>query len=325
MASKELYCDLTSDANPIDVISIEVAEAYKQACARCSFEVESTAGIILNSTIIADFGYVGDHAQLFKGYVDEIGYSRMPGLYRVECRDILKRAIEHYIVMPDLENPWERENIQTETLVGDLLSEAGIVNYAPDVTHFTFGTNGPAEFNLISSWDAIGQLIAIIAWYCYAQNGVVYFKDMWPVPVGAPSHTFITGDAGQIINIEYSQSTDNLRNKTICYGKDGIYAEASAVSPYLPAGFYKTAIVSNQLIDTQAMAQSSCDYNLALYNKLTETVHLEIEGNPNVRARETVHVTEAFTGVDDDYFVYSARHRLSTDNATYQTSLALVK
>ena len=325
MASKPLYYSLTSDGNPIDVTSIEVAEAYKQACARCSFEVEDITNIELNSTIIADFGYVGDHAQLFKGYVDEIGYSRMPGLYRVECRDILKRAIEHYIVMPDLENPWERENIQAETLVGDLLNEAGIAAYAPDVTHFTFGTNGPAEFNLISSWDAIGQVGSIIAWYCYAEDGVVYFKETWPVPVGAPSHTFVTGDAGEIISIEYSKSTDNLRNKAICYGKDGISAEASAVSPFLPAGFYKTAIVSNQLIDTQAMAQSSCDYNLNLYNKLTETVHLEIEGNPNVRARETVRVTEAFSEVDSDWFVYSTRHRISVDNATYQVSLALVK
>ena len=325
MASKELYCSLTSGGNPIDIVAVEVAEAYKQACARCSFEVESIAGIDLNSTIITDLGYVGDHAQVFKGYVDEISYSRMPGLYRVACRDILKRAIEHYIVTTDLENPWSRENIQSEDLVGALLAEAGIVNYAPDVSHYTFGTNGPAEFNLISSGDAIGQLLAILPWTCYAVNGVVYYKDIWPVPVGAPVHTFIAGDAGQIISIEYSQSTDNLRNKCIAFGADGIYADASAVSPFLPAGFYKTSIVSSELIDTQAMAQSSCDYNLTLYNKLTEALHVEIEGDQTVRARETVHVTEAFTGVDSDWFVYSARHRLDAEGATYQTSLALVR
>lgn len=325
MATKELYCDLTSDGNSIDIISVEVAEAYKQTCARCSFEVEDITNIILNSTIIVDLGYVGDHAQMFKGYVDEIDYSRMPGFYKVECRDILKRAIEHYIVTTDLENPWSKENIQTETLVRDLLKEAGITDYSGDVTHYTLGTNGPAEFNLISSWDAISQINAIIAWYCYAENGVVYFKDMWPVPVGAPVHTFITGDAGEIISIEYSQSTENLRNKCIAFGKDGIYAEAHAASPYLPVGFYKTAIVSNELIDTQSMAQQSCDYNLNLYNRLTETLHVEIEGDPHVRTRQTVHVTEAFTNVDSDWFVYSTRHRLATDNATYQTSLTLVK
>jgi len=130
MPVKELYVQVTVDGNPIEVVSVEVAEAYKQACARCSFTLAALSGVGLNSTIIVDLGYVDNHAQIFKGYVDEIGLSRMPGLYRVECRDIIKRAIEHYIVTTDLENPWQRENISAEDLVRDLLAEAGITNYS---------------------------------------------------------------------------------------------------------------------------------------------------------------------------------------------------
>lgn len=325
MAHKELYCNLTSNGVPIDIVGVNVTEAYKQACARCSFETDDITSVELNDTIVVDLGYTDDHIQIFNGYVDEISISRMPGIYRVECRDIIKRAINHYIVTTDLENPWQRENISAENLVRDLLSTAGITDYSGDASSFTFGTQHPAEFNLVSSWDAVQQIVSIIAWHCYALDGTVYFKELWPVPDGVPSFTFTVGDTGDILRIEYRKSTSELRNKCICFGKDGIYAEASAESPYLPSGFYKIAIVSNELIDTQEMAQGSCDYNLALYNKLTEALHVDIEGNPHVRGRQTVHVTEPFTERDGDWFCYSVQHNLSVNNATFQTSLSLTR
>jgi hypothetical protein len=91
----------------------------------------------------------------------------------------------------------------------------------------------------------------------------------------------------------------------------------------LPSGFYKTAIVSSEMIDSQDMAQDSADYNLALYNRLTETVRLDIEGNPSIRARDTITVSESFTGVSGNWFVFSATHRL--DENGYTTTLHLVR
>jgi len=132
------------------------------------------------------------------------------------------------------------------------------------------------------------------------------------------------GSLGNIEIIEYAFSTEELRNKVVVFGRDDIYAEASAASPHLPSGFYKTAIVSSELIDTQDMADDSATYNLELYNKLTENLRVEAEGNPLVRCRDIVGVTEPFTSMAADlWFVYAVDHDL--DENGYSMSLTLSK
>ena len=317
MSIRNLYMDISGDGSGMDdVQSIEIDEGYKQASARFKIETRSVGTFGLNDQIIIDIGYDGDHAALMYGYIDSITATDRPGTYEVVGRDIIKKAIDHFIVSTDLENPWSRRNISAENLVRDLLSEASITDYSGDASSFTFGVNYPAEFQLISSWDAIERICNIIAWRCYAKGDTVYFKNLQPVPVGATAITLQAGTSGNISTISYEYSTDNLRNKVVVFGRDGIYAEDSAVSPYLPTDFYKTAIVSSELIDTQSMADDSATYNLALYNKLTEVVKVDVEGNPSLRARDTIECIESFTGVSGDWFVYSVSHRIGNDGYT---------
>lgn len=325
MPIKRIHWDgvVGGDYSDLDGITgIEISETYKQPCARARLECEDLGSFGLNDYITLDIGFTTSHSVAFKGYIDTITTTRRPGLYEITARDILKRAIEHWIVTTDLENPWSRSNISAEALVRDLLAEAGITTYVGSVSNFTFGVSSPAEFQLISSWDAVEKINNILAWTCYAEDGTVYFNNTQPTP-GTPSFTLTVGDDQEIEQINYDISTENLRNKVVVFGKDGIYAEASAVSPYLPSGFYKTAIVSSELIDSQSMADDAADYNLALYNRLTETLKLDIEGNASIRARDTVTVTEPFTGVNSDWFVYSVQHRV--DESGFVTSLHLMK
>lgn len=312
------YDDVTS------IISAEVTEAYKQPCARFRLEVEDTGSFGINDDITITMGYQGDTAQIFEGFIDSITSTRRPGVYEIAGRDIIKFAIEHWIVTTDLDAPWSRSNISAEDLVRDLLIEASVTDYSGDTSNFTFGVSNPAEFQLVSSWDAIERICNIIAWRCYAENGTAYFKDLPPEPSGSPSAYIRRGEGGEIIQIGYETSTENLRNKVVVFGRDGIYAEASAESPYLPAGFYKTAVVSSELIDSQSMADDAADYNLALYNRLTEAVRLDILGDSSIRARQTVNVLEWFTGVDGDWFVYSCTHRMD-ESGGYTTQLRLLR
>lgn len=324
MSIKTLYINISGDGSGMDDIdSIEIDEGYKQPSARFKITTRSVGTFTLNDQIIIDIGYDTDHAAIMYGYIDSITATDQPGTYEVAGRDIIKRAIEHYIVTTDLENPWSRRNISAESLVQALLSEAGITNYSGDTSSFTFGVNYPAEFQLISSWDAIERICNIIAWRCYAKNDTVYFQNLQPEPSGSPSITLQTGASGNISTVSYEYSTDNLRNKVVVFGRDGIYAEDSAVSPYLPTDFYKTAIVSSELIDTQSMADDSATYNLNLYNKLTEVVKVDVEGNPSLRARDTVECIESFTGVTGDWFVYSVIHRIGNDG--YMTTAHLTR
>lgn len=312
------YGDMTK------IISAEVTEAYKQPCARFRLEVEDLGSFGLNDDITITMGYTGDTAQIFEGFIDSITSTRRPGVYEVAGRDIIKFAIEHWIVTTNLDQPWSRSNISAENLVRDLLAEAGVTDYSGDTSSFTFGVSNPAEFQLVSSWDAVEKICNIIAWRCYAKNGTAYFKNLIPEPSGTPVAYLHSGDGGEITQIGYETSTDNLRNKVVVFGRDGIYAEDSASSPYLPAGFYKTAVVSSELIDSQSMADDAATYNLNLYNRLTEAVRLDILGNPSIRARDTVNVVEWFTGISGDWFVYSATHRMD-ENGGYTTQLRLLR
>lgn len=311
------YADIT------DIMTVEVNEAYKQACSRFRMEVEDPGSYTLNDYITIDMGYDGDSGETFQGFIDTITSTRRPGVYEITGRDVIKRAIDHWIVTTDLENPWSRRNISAENLVRDLLNEAGITGYSGDTSNFTFGVSNPVEFQIISSWDAIEQLSMIIAWRCYAKNGTVYFQNLQPEPSGAPVTNLRVGNIGNIETIDYDISTENLRNRVVVFGRDGIYAEDSAVSPYLPDGFYKTAIVSSELIDTQSMADDSASYNLALYNRLTESCRVDILGNYVLRARDTINISEPFTTISGDWFIYSCTHR--ADDGGFTTSLHLTR
>lgn len=304
-----------------NIISVEINEAYKQPCARFRLETYSPGDFGLNDYITIDLGFTGDTSEVFQGFIDSISTTRRPGVYEVIGRDVIKRAIDHWIVTTDLENPWSRSNISAEDLVGALLNEAGITGYSGDTSSFTFGVQGPVEFQLVSAWDAIERLCMIIAWRCYAKDGTAYFKGILPEPDGVASKNLLVGNSGNITNIRYDISTDNLRNRVVVFGKEGIYAEASAVSPYLPDDFYKTAIVSSELIDQQSMADDAADYNLALYNRLTEVASCDLLGLHDVRARDTVNVEESFTGITGDWFVYSATHRVDQNGYTTQLHL----
>jgi len=260
MTIKKTYVSVSGGGSGMDeILNVEITEAYKQNTAHFKLECRSYGTFTLNDQIIIDMGYEGDHANLMYGYIDDITATRRPGIYEVVGRDILKRAMEHWIVTTDLDNPWSRSNISAEALVGALLAEAGITNYSGDTSNFTYGTQYPVEFQLISSWDAIERISTIIAWRCFAKNGTVYFKDIRPVPGDSYTKWLKAGSDGSITNISNENSTDNLRNKVVVFGRSGIYASASESSPYLPEGFYKTAIVSSELIDTQSMADDAAD------------------------------------------------------------------
>jgi hypothetical protein len=333
MAVKDLYLDVQIGGVSTDVISVEVDEGYKSTTSRCSIELEDISGISLNDIVTVDAGYTGNHGQIFRGLIDEIVTTRMPGIYQLECRDILKLAVEHWLVSEDIENPWSRSNISAEDLVEDLLAEAGLTDYNGASTSFTFAVDAPAEFNLMSVWDAVRTICHILAYNCYARDNTVYFDRILPEPSGSAVANMQTGDSGNIILIDYGYNTDNLRNKVVVFGKDNLKAEASSATSYdprdgtykqfLPDDFYKTAIVSNQIIE-ESMAQDAADYNLELYNRLTEFMRLETEGNHEVRVYDTISVTEPLTGMDsDEWFVYSVAHRI--DDTGYSLSLNLTR
>ena len=314
---RDISYSVEVDSDAKEVIAIEYNDGFKTPITKLQFETTEATIDWLGKGIDVSLTRDALSEEVFSGYVENVSYTEMPGTYEITCSNELIKARNHWIVMGDIDSFWTRENIAAETLIGDLLAEAGLTNYNGDVSSFTFGTNGPVEFNLLSVMDAIDQLNNILAYSIYMDGDTIRWSQTFPVPSGAPLYTYT-----DFMSIVKSVQTKNLRNKVVAFGKDGIYAEASAVSPYLPEGFYQTAIVSSQLIDTQGMASSAVNYNLQLYNKLGQELKVEIEGDPRVKVRDTVHITYSPLSIDEDWFVYSVRQSFAD---TFTTSLTLRK
>jgi len=308
--------------------SIEVTEGYGQPCSRANIITATKPGDLgldLGDTIQISLGYDTGAGRVFTGYIKEINSERLPGQYIINASDVLSRAAEHMIVSEDPEDTFKRWDISMEDLVEDLLDEAGITNYVGDTSTFTLATGSePAEFQLVFAMDAINQVAEIIAWHCWADHdGVVHFADLKPIPAASSSASFTTGSSGQILVSNRSISTENLRNKVVVLGLAPITAEEHESSPYLPAGFYKTAIISSVLIDSQSMADVAAEYNLEAWNRLTESVNVEILGDYQMHMGDTVTITEGFTGTSGRWFVRDCVHSFSASG--FITRMVLVK
>lgn len=311
--------------NNVLATSIEITADYNELCRRATIDTRNVQGLGVGDDIEITLGYVGDTAKLFHGTVKAVEAANLPGIFTLQCLDDLWRAKEFWFVPEDLDNPWSRSNITAEDLQEALLAECGIVDYAADfMPGFTFATGEvPVEIKLVAAADPINWVNEITGGHVYCDNtGQVHYCDIEPIP-GASSANLVTGDAGTLIFSNYTQSDENLRNRVVVFGAPGISATRDAVSPHLPANFYKTAIISHGMIDTLWMAQAAAEINLAVLNRLTEGVVVEAEGDSSIDCRDTVTVTEAFTGIAGDWFVLIATHTM--DVSGYRMRLTLKK
>jgi len=317
MAEKDLYASIAGVTSPISVI---IQEGSGQTTANCSIECVSTA-LSIGDEIIVDLGYTDAHGVVFTGVVKSIGTSAPDGKVTLSCFDKYILAVDFFLAYQDLESGFSRSYIDATDLVEALVNLAGLTNFTGIKSYFTFTE---PTFNLVSSADAITQIENIIVWKAWADElGVIHWADRKPYVTGSdtPEFAFVTGNSGTIIADELVKSTKNLRNKVVVYGNEGIYATASAVSPYLPADFYSTAIIASPLITTQSMAQDSAGYNLTLYNRLTQTVNAELIGDYRIHARDIITITEAHTGVSGDWFVQKLTHSFGTGGYTLRLGL----
>ncbi|NIQ88607.1 MAG: hypothetical protein GWN93_05825 [Deltaproteobacteria bacterium] len=319
-----LYATVT---NTTGIVSVNVDEDFSQPTRSGLVECDSTT-LDLGDYVEVDIGYVGNHDIVLKGYVMQIESSRSgEGKTKsIRIRDQLWRAMAYFIASSDPDDPLEYNNIAAESLVAAMLELAGITTYSLSSPGFTFAPEEPLEVQLMSSWDMIAKVCQLLAWHCYDDDGTVKFTDRKPYPVGgdSPVHTFVTGASGEIVSISpLSKSSDKIRNRVVVYGPEGVHAEASASSPFLPSGFYKAEVISApNLIDTTAQAQDIADYNLDLLNRLELTLNMTVVGVPGLRARDIVTVTESETGVSGDWLAYSLRHEFSDK---YTQTMTLVQ
>ena len=313
-----LYADVTNSSN---ILTVQLADSHSAQVSNAIITAEST-GLDVGDSITVDIGYSGDHDVLFTGYVKSVERKEPTRLYTISASNVLVRAMDYFIVSADQDNPFSRSNIKAEHLVRDVLELAGITNFSYDPTSFTFAIHNPVEVNITSAYDYSRFIANLIAWHLYGdKNGTVYFVDRKPYVMPGDS-SLGTLDDSNILDISYSISEKDLRNRVVVYGAGGISAEAKTSSPYLPAGFYKTVLASApDVIDTQSMANQAAAYNLELYNRLTKKISCSVVGSSSYEARQIYTVDKADIGATGDWYVYGITHDWS--RAGYVTSMEL--
>lgn len=317
-----LYASCTNTSN---IIAVSYSDSHVAPTSSATIVAESTS-LDIGDSINVYIGYVGDNFKVLTGYVKNIEYSEPERKYTINAANVLIRAVDYYIASEDPNSPFSRRNISAEDLIGDLLALAGITNYNPEATSFTFAINNPVEVNLTGCYDYCKFLANIIAYTLYADNdGQVHLINRRPYPVGdeAADYTIHSTD-GDILQDTYEYSDHDIRNKVIVYGSEGISAVASASSPYLPNGFYRTVVVAAPgVIDSQSMADQSADYNLELLNRLTQKVTIVLAGRTGIVPRTIADLDLPDIGVTGKWYVYTVTHDWS--KAGYTTTLELRK
>lgn len=324
-----LYCSVTGLTS---IISVTVSTSHAASTAVAIIETTQ------NYLAIADFieismGYVGSYAKIFSGWVKSVEYNVPNKVYTVTANDSLVQALDYFIVSSNPETPLSYKNIVAETLVENLMTLCGLTSFDHDDTFFTFGINNAFEINQVSVYDYCNTICNLLTWHLWCdKNGVVHFKnrkpyvmlDQWPEneQPGWATDTPIayTWSDNKTMNIQHHYDEKNLRNRVVVYGTMNIFAEAKdESSPYF---HYKTACLgAGELIDSQAFAQDTANYNLALFNRLTESIQATVEGDPTLLARSVVTVNSTKLGINQTYYIYNAEHSISSGG--YTTSLEL--
>lgn len=317
--------DVEHNITAIDNVSgIRLIESYNAPVAQAVISGDGTS-LSLGDSFSFQMGYSGDTGKVFEGFVRDITTTVVDRQISIVLEDVISKAVDFYIAADDPENPFSRSNVSTETLVGDILALAGISSIDADLPlSVTWGTAGPIEINLIGAWAAAKSIADMMAWHLYAdRNGNVKFEDRKPYVMGGDSADYTWTTADNLLALDYNRSTENLRNKIVVYGKNNISASADSSSPYLPAGFYKTAVIATPFLDSQGKCQLAADHNLDLFNRLTERVNVAREGDWNVTAREIVNISEAYTGISGDWFIY--RVESAIDHSGFVQNLTLTR
>lgn len=328
-------CTVTNTSN---IINATVSESHSASCATATIEAE-TSSVSIGDLIYVTMGDLDTSTgTVFMGYVKQIDRTTPESLVTITANDSLIRAIEYFIAPLNPDAPYTRSRVQAEDLVEDLLAMAGLTNYSAQTSYFMLAATGSLEIKLTSVYDYCKSVADLLTWQIWCdRNGTINFKNRKPfVMTGTSGQVGDIADvadspyiySANVLSISKNTNEKDLRNRIVVYGSNS-YAEASASSPYLPVGFYKTAIVGAQLmLDTNAGCQQTADYNLQLYNRLTNTITCDVAGISNQHALQArnstrLYVNDLLSSVADasHWYIYSCEHSFSS--AGYRTSLDL--
>jgi hypothetical protein len=342
---KQLFCEIPGITEPT---SVSISNAHGNAVALCTIQcVDKTVDI--GDVLTVDLGFTTDHGTVFNGYVKTLSRSVPDNSYTITAQDRLVQAVDYFIVGPGPDEPYNfGKGISAENLVNSVLNLAGLHIDYQDETSFSFGVNNDVEVNLVSSYDYAKMIGDIVTWSLWCDmNGEIHFENRKPYLMPGPSSGQIGDDVDEsdpiacppiitindftVINAFYDRNEKELRNRVVVYGDGDVKADYSNPLSYdpfdktekqiLPVGFYKSVIASYAFIGEQSVADKTADYNLRLLNRLTEKVSVSCEGNHIFEPRKIMAISETYTGISGNWYIFGCNHNFSRAGYTVELDL----
>jgi hypothetical protein len=307
-----------------DIVSAEVQYNLQDSITTATITTITDPGSSPEDRVRIYQGYYGKERRTFTGIVDSIEKSEADGTYTVSCRDLLKKAIDTFLVQevkfgidvengkyyyssyaggngdvfdiyeydnydamvanhPETAENYSAEGVKAEAVVQWLLAMSGLVEgqeILVDSTEFWIGDITPASFHLTTVYDAVQQICDLIGWYVFCDtSGIVRFKQRPRRPSGYTVWSY-SNRKNNIYSVTQLEANTDLRNYVEVHGASGIKVIARENSDYLGSTPYRGVVIGNDLIDTSGIATFIAERVLNDLNRLTETITLDVDGNP---------------------------------------------
>lgn len=240
------------------------------------------------------------------------------GIFNIHEYDDYASMIANH---PETADNYSSEGVKAEAVVQWLLVMSGLIEGAEinvDSTEFWIGDITPATFHLTTVYDAIQQICDLIGWYVFCDPaGVVRFKQRPRRPSGYTIWTY-SSTKDNLYTVTKLDSNMDLRNYVEVHGASGIKVIAREGSDYLGSTPYRGVVIGNDLIDTSGIATFIASRVLADLNRLTESVTLDVDGNPYLFPGQSLSVKA--DNVNGVFMIEGISSTLSAENG-YKMSI----
>ena len=259
-----------SSPTSITIISCDISAGWDQSASTCTLVVDTDVDFKAMDRVVVEQGYNDVYVRTFFGFIDSVIFADFPRIKTINCRDILKLAMNNYYIdynkkcyyyttteeVKDIYgNPMGGQSEYdryAENIVSTLLVESGIpVAGHQDLeqviigsSHIVVGNHKYWEIVNMSAMDAINQLCDLVGYKIWATvDGMVKLRMMRAIAsstytrsysretdIFTPPETFTQSIAGSIININAVSTDEDLRNWVDVSGYTNISGEVMVKS-----------------------------------------------------------------------------------------------
>ncbi len=217
---------------------------------------------------------------------------------------------------PETSGNYSSQGVKAEAVVQWLLHMSGLAEGTEiqvDATNFWIGDLNPAKFHMTSVYDAAMQIANLIGWRIYADAaGVARFKRKPRQPGGYTYWKYTDrAEPYNIHRLTKTSSNIDLRNYVEVRGASGIRVVKRASSPYIGNTPYRGVLISEELIDTQGIAEFMATRVLGDLNRLKITITMDVDGNPFITPGSTLDVLA--NAAQGKFLVESYQTNMSAD------------